>query len=156
MRKAVKKNKFSVTVDPLYNSALVAKLINYVMVDGKKATAKHVVYDAFALIKQKTNKEPLEVFEEALRNAAPLLEVKSRRIGGANYQVPREVRADRRKFLGLNWIIEAAQSKKGKAMADKLAEEILLAAKGEGNAIRKRNNVHAMAEANKAFAHFSW
>lgn len=156
MRKAVKKNKFSVTVDPMYNSALVAKLINYVMVDGKKSTAKHVVYDAFALIKQKTNKEPLEIFEEALRNAAPLLEVKSRRIGGANYQVPREVRADRRKFLGLNWIIQAAQSKKGKAMADKLAEEILLAAKGEGNAIRKRNSVHAMAEANKAFAHFSW
>ena len=134
----------------------MSKFINHVMERGKKTVASGVVYAALLGVKEKSKREPLEVFDEALRNAGPLMEVRSRRIGGANYQVPREVRPERRQFLAMKWIIEAAQSKKGKPMQDKLAEEILAAAKNEGEAIKKRENVHKMAESNKAFAHFAW
>src|SRR3989344_9364689 len=124
---------------------------------GKKATARKIVYESFKDIKEKTkNPNPLEIFESALKNTGPTMEARSRRVGGANYQVPREVRPGRRQFLAMKWIIKAAQSKKGKPMQDKLAEEILAAAKNEGEAIKKRENVHKMAESNKAFAHFAW
>jgi small subunit ribosomal protein S7 len=123
---------------------------------GKKTVAQDVVYSALEVVQEKTKQEPMVIFEEALRNAGPLMEVRSRRIGGANYQVPREVREERKQFLAMKWIIEAAQNKKGKPMAQKLSEELLLAAKNEGEAIKKRENVHKMAESNKAFAHFAW
>lgn len=135
----------------------VAKLINYLMRKGKKEIARKVAYGAFELIKEKTNKtNPLEVFESALRNTAPQMEVRSRRVGGANYQVPVEVRPERREALSIKWIIAAAREKKGKPMRIKLADEIIAASKNEGDAVKKRENVHKMAEANKAFAHFAW
>ncbi len=140
-----------------YSSEKVAKLINYVMERGKKNAARSIVYGAFDLVKEKAKVEnPVEVFENAMKNTAPLMEVKSRRVGGANYQVPIEVRPERRTALSLRWIVEAARSKKGKPMHIKLAEEILSAHKNEGEAVKKRENTHKMAEANKAFAHFSW
>ena len=142
--------------DPVYKSEVVEKFVNRVMERGKKSVARGIVYDVFDKIKAEQKREPLEVFNEALSNAGPLMEVRSRRIGGANYQVPREVREERKRFLAMKWIIEAAQSKKGKPMRDKLYEELILATKNEGEAIRKRENVHRMAEANKAFAHFAW
>ena len=124
---------------------------------GKKETARKVVYGAFTAVKEKTkNDNPLEVFETALKNVTPLMEVRSRRVGGANYQVPVEVRAERRQLLSMNWIIDAARAKKGKPMSEKLADEIIAASKNEGEAVKKRENVHKMAEANKAFAHFAW
>jgi len=127
------------------------------MLDGKKDTARAVVYGAFDKIKEdEKTKEPLEIFDEALRNVEPLMEVRSRRIGGANYQVPRPVNQNRREFLAMNWIIKVARSGKGKPMRVLLANELMLAAKGEGEAVKKRENTHRMAEANKAFAHFSW
>jgi small subunit ribosomal protein S7 len=127
------------------------------MLSGKKSIAEAVVYDAFEEIKKTMKVEdPLEVYKNALRNAGPLMEIRSRRVGGANYQVPREVRPERRVFLALRWIIDAARSKKGAPMATKLANEIIAASKNEGEAIKKRENVHKMAEANKAFAHFAW
>lgn len=140
-----------------YNSVKVTQLINYVMWDGKRQTAENIVYDAFDIIKKELKTEdPIAVYEEALKNAGPLMEVRSRRVGGANYQVPREVRPERRMFLALRWIIGAARSAKGASMAKKLAKEIISASKNEGEAIKKRENVHKMAEANKAFAHFAW
>jgi len=143
--------------DSLYDSEKVTKFINYAMQEGKKVTARKVVYDAMEVIKEKTkNPNPLEVFETALKNTGPTMEVRSRRVGGANYQVPREVRPERRQLLSMKWIIDAARSKKGKPMAEKLAEEIIAAANNEGEAVRKRENTHKMAEANKAFAHFAW
>ena len=142
--------------DILYNSARVGKFINYVMWDGKKEAARKVVYGALDLIKEKTKKSPLEVFELALKNAGPLLEVRSKRIGGANYQVPREVRPERRLALSMGWIIEAARNKKGKPMDERLSEELIAASKNEGVAIKKKDDTHKMAEANKAFAHFAW
>jgi small subunit ribosomal protein S7 len=143
--------------DYLYESERVTKFINYVMEEGKKNIARKVVYQALESIKEKTkNPNPMEVFETALKNTGPTMEVRSRRVGGANYQVPREVRPERRQFLSMKWIIEAARSKKGKPMHEKLAEEIIAASNNEGDAVRKRENTHKMAEANKAFAHFAW
>ena len=141
--------------DIIFNSDKLAKLINYVMWSGKKETARKVVYDAFEIIKEKAKTDnPLEVFELALKNASPLMEVRSRRIGGANYQVPREVRPERRQSLAIRWIVGAARSGKGKPMADRLADELINASKGEGVAVKKRDDTHKMAEANKAFSHF--
>jgi small subunit ribosomal protein S7 len=151
------KNRNIAKPDVKFNSQKVEKFINYVMNEGKKNTARKIVYTAFDLIKEKAKVEdPMEVFETALKNAGPTMEVRSRRVGGANYQVPREVRPERRAYLSMKWIIDAAKAKKGKPMAEKLSEEILMASKNEGEAIRKRENVHKMAEANKAFAHFAW
>lgn len=143
--------------DSKYQSAKVGKFINYVMESGKKAVARDVVYNCLEAIKEKAKVEnPLEVFESALKNTAPAMEVRSRRVGGANYQVPKEVRPERRQALSMKWIIEAARSKKGQPIHLKLADEIILASKNEGEAVKKRENVHKMAEANKAFAHFAW
>jgi len=151
------KNKHEILPDYSYDSLKVSKLINYVMEEGKKNTARTVVYDALKLVKDKAKVEnPIEVFEMALKNTSPLMEVRSRRIGGANYQVPREVRPERRQALSMKWIVLAARSKKGQPMAEKLADEIVMASKNEGEAVKKRENTHKMAEANKAFAHFAW
>lgn len=156
MRRKVK-NRNMPQPDAVYNSVKLAKFINSIMWDGKKETARAVVYGAFDLIKEKTgNPNPLEVFDLALKNAGPLTEVRSRRIGGANYQVPREVRPERRLALAARWIIGAARGVKGKPMAIKLADELIAASKNEGSAIKKREDTHKMAEANKAFAHFAW
>lgn len=143
--------------DLVYGSARVEKLINYVMDSGKKNVARKIVYGALDIIKEKKKDvEVLEVLELALKNTGPLMEIRSRRVGGANYQVPREVRPERRFSLAVRWIIGAAKSKKGRPMHQKLAEELLQAANNEGEAVKKRENVHKMAEANKAFAHFAW
>lgn len=149
-------SKREILPDPKYANPIVAKLINYIMWDGKKSTARSVVYDAFDIVSKKTKKEPLDVFDEAIKNTSPLLEVKSRRIGGANYQVPRQVRGNRRLTLSLRWMIQAARSGKGEDMAKKLATEIMQAAENTGSAVRKKETTHRMAQANKAFAHFSW
>ena len=145
-----------VSPDLRHSSTKVAKLINYIMSEGEKETARRVVYGAFEVIREKTKLDPLEVFEAALKNASPLMEVRSRRIGGANYQVPREVRPERRFMLALRWIIEASRSKKGAPMRQKLADELIAASKNEGTAIKKKEDTHRMAESNKAFAHFTW
>ncbi len=151
------KAKPKITPDSVYDSEKVAKFINYVMQEGKKVTARSVVYRALDKIKEDTkNPTPLEVFETALKNTGPTMEVRSRRVGGANYQIPREVRPERRQYLSMKWIVDAARGKKGKPMHEKLAEEIILASNNEGDAIKKRENTHKMAEANKAFAHFAW
>ena len=151
------KAKPKIQPDYLYESEKVTKFVNYVMEEGKKNTARKVVYGALDMIKEKTKTEnPLEIFEVALKNTGPTMEVRSRRVGGANYQVPREVRPERRTFLSMKWIIDAARAKKGKPMHEKLAEEIIAASNNEGEAVRKRENTHKMAEANKAFAHFAW
>ena len=151
------KAKPKIQPDYLYESEKVTKFVNYVMQEGKKATARKVVYAALDEIKEKSkNPNPLEIFELALKNTGPTMEVRSRRVGGANYQIPREVRPERRIFLSMKWIIDAARAKKGKAMHEKLAEEIIAASNNEGDAVRKRENTHKMAEANKAFAHFAW
>ena len=156
MRRPVK-NRNIRKPDLMYKSLEVSTLVNYVMYSGEKAIAQAVVYDAFEEIKKSLKVEdPMETYKNALRNAGPLMEIRSRRVGGANYQVPREVRPERRTFLALRWIIDAARSKKGAPMAKKLADEIIAASKNEGEAIKKRENVHKMAEANKAFAHFAW
>ncbi len=141
--------------DVVHGRVELGRFINYVMKDGKKSTAEKLVYSAFDKIKTITKEEPMVVFERALENTMPLLEVASKRVGGANYQVPREVRPERRFILALRWIIGAARAKKGKGMADKLAEEIIAASKNEGNAIKKKLDMHRMAEANRAFAHFA-
>ncbi|MBX4195834.1 30S ribosomal protein S7 [Candidatus Parcubacteria bacterium] len=151
------KAKPKITPDSVYDSEKVAKFINYVMLEGKKTTARGVVYRAMEEIKTKEkNPNPLEIFEAALKNTGPTMEVRSRRVGGANYQIPREVRPERRQYLSMKWIVDAARNKKGKPMHEKLAEEIIAASKNEGDAIKKRENTHKMAEANKAFAHFAW
>lgn len=156
MRRKVK-NRNIPGEDLVYKSEKVSKLINYVMERGKKNTARTIVYDAFDIVKEKKKDLlPLEVFELALKNTGPLMEIRSRRVGGANYQVPHEVRPDRRLALSMRWIIGAAKSKKGRPMHEKLADEILSASNNEGEAVKKRENVHKMAEANKAFAHFAW
>ena len=142
--------------DQVYNNMLVAKLINLLMRKGKKTIAKKIVYQALERLGEKTKQEPVEVFEKAIDNAGPLLEIKPKRVGGATYQVPREVKGDRRTTLALRWIIGAAKGKKGKPMNEKLSEEIMLAYKNEGSAIKKKEDTHRMAEANRAFAHFSW
>jgi len=155
MAKGKKIKRRELGPDPIYNSALVTKLINYVMRQGKKSIARKIVYQAFEIIKEKTSQDPVEILEKALRNAGPILEVRPKRIGGATYQVPMEVKPHRRIALGLRWIIEAARSRKGKPMYEKLAEELINAANNEGAAVKKKENVHRMAEANKAFAHFA-
>jgi small subunit ribosomal protein S7 len=156
MRRRIK-NKHPLKPESTYDSVKVAKLVNYVMDSGKKATARKVVYDCFEIIKEMTKTEnPVEVFETALKNTMPAMEVRARRVGGANYQVPREVRPERQRALSMKWIVLAARSKKGKPMAEKLATEIIAASKNEGEAVKKRENTHKMAEANKAFAHFAW
>ena len=142
--------------DPIYNSVLVSKFINQIMERGKKSVSRKIVYDALSIIKEKTKKDPLEVFEQALENAAPLLEVKPKRVGGATYQVPREVKGERRVALAMRWIIAASRGKKGKPMKEKLAEELMLTLNNEGSAIKKKEDMHRMAEANRAFAHFAW
>ncbi len=153
-----KKGNYKREIEPDYRYAnpVLAKFINSVMKDGKKTVAEKIVYTALDQVKEETKQDPMEMFDAALRNVTPLVELKSRRIGGANYQVPREVRGERRMALAFRWLIGAARSKKGKPMAAKLAEEIILATKNEGAAIKKKQDVHRMAEANKAFAHFSW
>ncbi len=153
MRRPVK-NRNIPTVDSKYHSIVVTKLINYVMERGKKDTARKVVYDAFDLMQKEG--DPLALFQTAIANVQPNLEVRSRRVGGANYQVPTPVRPERQLALALRWMRDAARAKKGQPMAQKLAAEILAASKGEGEAMAKRENMHRMAEANKAFAHFAW
>ena len=143
--------------DITYQSLKLAKFTNYIMDSGKKTIARKIVADCMIAIKEKAKVEnPVEVFEAALRNTAPAMEVRSRRVGGANYQVPREVRPERKSALSMKWIIEAARGKQGAPIATKLADEIIAASKNEGEAVKKRENVHKMAEANKAFAHFAW
>ena len=142
--------------DLKYGNVAVGRFINYLMQDGKKSTAERIMYDTFDIIQKEAKAEPVKVLEQALENAAPAVEVVSKRVGGANYQVPREVRLDRKFVLASRWIIQAARGKKGKPMASKLAEEILAAAKNEGLAIKKKQDTHRMAEANRAFAHFTW
>lgn len=150
-------NRNQVIADKVYNSEKLARFINYVMLDGKRITAQKVVYKTLEVIKEKTgNPNPLEVFDMALKNASPVMEVRSRRVGGANYQVPREVRAERRLQLAMRWIITAARDKKGVSMDKALSDELLAAYNNEGFAIKKRDDTHKMAEANKAFAHFAW
>jgi small subunit ribosomal protein S7 len=156
MRRPLKK-KPVIKPDVKYSSVKVEKFINHVMEEGKKEIARKIVYKAFDEIKKSEKVEnPLEIFDAALKNAAPVMEVRSRRVGGANYQVPREVRPERRLFLAMTWIKGAAYSKKGVPMHKKLANELVLASKGEGEAVKKKENTHKMAEANKAFAHFAW
>ena len=148
--------KREILPDPKYGNILVAKFINYVMKKGKKTVAQKIVYECFGEIEKKLKQDPLAVFDAAVKNVGPYLEVKSRRIGGATYQVPREVRGERKMALAFRWILDAARSKKGKPMRQKLAEELIAAFKNEGAAVKKKMDTHRMAEANKAFAHFSW
>ena len=156
MRRKLKTKK-GLKPDHKYKSEKVAKLINYIMYDGKKSTAERIVYNTLEAIKEKAKvKNPVEILELALTNTAPNMEVKSKRVGGANYQVPMEVRPERRAALSMKWIIDAARSKKGSPIAERLSAEILAASKNEGEAVKKRENTHKMAEANKAFAHFAW
>jgi small subunit ribosomal protein S7 len=156
MRRPVK-NRNIVGPDMKYNSVRVEKFINSVMWDGKKSTARKVVYDALEIIKEKEKIEnPVELFDTAIRNVGPQMEIRSRRVGGANYQVPREVRPERKQALAFRWILLAARGSKGKPMAQKLATELIAASKNEGSAVKKREDTHRMAEANKAFAHFAW
>jgi small subunit ribosomal protein S7 len=148
--------KREVMPDPIYDDVIVTKLINGIMLDGKKGIAQNIVYDAFDYIKEKTEEDALEVFYRAMNNIMPVLEVKSRRIGGANYQVPIEVRADRRDTLGLRWLVKYSRARGEKTMVERLAKEILDASNGVGSSVRKREDTHKMAEANKAFAHYRW
>ena len=148
--------KRDVLPDPLYNSKLVTKLINNIMLDGKKGVAQKIVYEAFDIIKDKTGEDPLSVFEKAMENIMPVLEVKARRVGGATYQVPIEVRPDRRQTLGLRWLTTYSRARSERTMKERLAAEILDALNGNGGAAKKCDDTHKMAEANKAFAHFRW
>ncbi|MCH4056460.1 30S ribosomal protein S7 [Lapidilactobacillus gannanensis] len=148
--------KRDVLPDPVYNSKLVSRLINRLMVDGKRGTASTILYDAFDIVKEKTNKEPLEVFEEAMKNVMPVLEVKARRIGGSNYQVPIEVRPERRTTLGLRWLVSYARLRNEHTMDERLANEIMDAANNTGASVKKREDTHKMADANRAFAHYRW
>ena len=152
-RRAVKRD---VLPDALYNSKLVTKLINQVMIDGKKGTAEKIVYEAFDIVKEKTGQDAIEVFTKAMDNLRPALEVKSRRVGGANYQVPVEVKPDRARALSLRWLINYSRLRGGHSMAENLANEIIDASEGTGAAVKKREDTHRMAEANKAFAHYRW
>jgi len=148
--------KRDVLPDPIYNSKLITRLINKMMIDGKRGKSQKILYSAFDIIRERSGKEPLEVFEQALKNIMPVLEVKARRVGGANYQVPIEVRADRRTTLGLRWLVNYSRLRGEKTMEERLANEILDAANNTGAAVKKREDTHKMAEANKAFAHYRW
>ena len=152
-RRAVKRD---VLADPIYNSKLVTKLVNRIMLDGKKGVAEKILYEAFDIVKDKTKEDPVSVFEKALENIKPQLEVKSKRVGGSNYQVPVEVSATRSQTLGLRWLVNYARLRNGHTMAQNLADEIIDASNGTGNAVKKREDTHRMAEANKAFAHYRW
>lgn len=148
--------KRDVLPDPLYNDKVVSKLINNIMLDGKKGVAEKIIYEAFEIIRNKTGKDPLEVFEAAMNNIMPVLEVKARRIGGATYQVPIEVRADRRQALGMRWLVDYSRKRGERTMKERLAGEIMDAANNVGSSVKKREDTHKMAEANKAFAHYRW
>ena len=148
--------KREVLPDPIYGSVTVAKLINSIMVDGKKGVAQSIVYDAFDMMKKTTGSEPLEVFEKAMNNIMPQVEVKARRVGGANYQVPIEVRVERRQTLGLRWLTKYTRNRGEKTMAERLAKELMDAANGTGGSVKKKEDTHKMAEANRAFAHYRW
>ena len=152
-KRAVKRD---VLPDPIYSSKVVTKLINQIMQDGKKGTAERILYEAFDIIKEKTGEEPIEVYSKALENVKPLLEIKSRRVGGSNVQVPIEVTDERSQALALRWIVNYAKTRNGKGMAINLANELMDAANGVGGAVKKRDDTHKMAEANKAFAHYRW
>lgn len=152
-RRATKRD---VLADPIYNSKVVTKLVNHIMKDGKKGTAQNIIYDAFDIIKEKTGEDAMVVFNKAMDNIKPALEVKSRRVGGSNYQVPIEISDDRSQALALRWLVNYAKLRNGKGMAVNLANEIMDAAKGVGGAVKKREDTHKMAEANKAFAHYRW
>jgi small subunit ribosomal protein S7 len=145
-----------VLADPIYNSKLVTRLINNIMIDGKKGVAQKIVYSAFDIIKEKTGKDPLEVFEQAMENIMPALEVKARRVGGATYQVPIEVRPERRQTLGLRWLTKYSRERSERTMCERLAAEIIDATNNLGGSVKKREDTHKMAEANKAFAHYRW
>ena len=152
-RQAIKRD---VLADPIYNSKMITKLINGIMLDGKKGTAQKILYSALDIVKEKTGKDPLEVLNSAFENIRPALEIKSRRIGGSNYSVPMEVREDRANALTLRWLIQYAKNRTGKGMAENLAAEIIDASNGVGGAVKKREDTHKMAEANKAYAHYRW
>ncbi|MEF9970408.1 MAG: 30S ribosomal protein S7 [Ruthenibacterium sp.] len=148
--------KRDVLADPLYHSKMVTRLINSIMYDGKKGVAQKIVYDAFDIVKEKTGNDPLESFEKALENIMPMLEVKARRVGGSTYQVPQEVRPERRETLGLRWITTYSRNRSERTMRERLAGEIMDAVNGNGNAVKKREDMHKMADANKAFAHYRY
>ncbi|BAE82256.1 SSU ribosomal protein S7P [Desulfitobacterium sp. LBE] len=148
--------KREILPDPIYKNRVLTKFINQIMLDGKKGTAESICYNAFELIQEKTGKDPIEVFETALKNVMPVLEVKARRVGGANYQVPIEVRADRRQTLGLRWLVGYARKRSEKTMEERIAGELMDAANNTGGSIKKKEDTHKMAEANKAFAHYRW
>jgi len=148
--------KRDVLADPIYNDKTVTKLVNKIMLSGKKGVAQRICYDAFDIIKEKTSKEPLEVFEQAMNNIMPVLEVKARRVGGATYQVPMEVRPERRQSLGLRWLVDYSRKRGERTMKERLAGEILDASNGLGGSFKKKEDTHKMAEANKAFAHYRW
>jgi small subunit ribosomal protein S7 len=153
------KNTFKrrpIAPDPVYNDIMVAKFINQLMTCGKKTVAQKIMYDCFEIVKDRTKQEPLDIFRLAIQNVSPMLEVKPKRVGGATYQVPMEVRGGRKLSLAMKWIIDASRSKKGKAMREKLADELMEAADNKGVSVRKKENAHKMAEANRAFAHFAW
>ena len=152
-KRAVKRD---VLPDAIYNSKIVTKLINQIMIDGKRGIAQNIIYDAFEMIKNKTNEDPMVVFEKAMKNIRPALEVKSRRVGGSNYQVPVEVKPERAQALAFRWLAQYARLRSGKSMAEKLANEIIDASNGIGASVKKKDDTHKMAEANKAFAHYKW
>ena len=152
-RRATKRD---VLADPIYNSKVVTKLVNHIMKDGKKGTAQNIIYDAFDIVKEKTGEEAMVVFEKAMNNIKPALEVKSRRVGGANYQVPVEVKPDRAQALAFRWLAQYARLRNGHSMAENLANEIIDASNGTGASVKKKEDTHKMAEANKAFAHYQW
>ena len=152
-RRATKRD---VLADPIYNSKVVTKLVNHIMKDGKKGTAQNIIYDAFDIVKEKTGEEAMVVFEKAMNNIKPALEVKSRRVGGANYQVPVEVKPDRAQSLAFRWLAQYARLRNGHSMAENLANEIIDASNGTGASVKKKEDTHKMAEANKAFAHYRW
>jgi len=148
--------KRDVLPDPIYNSKLVTRLVNRIMIDGKKGVAQSILYEAFNIVRERTGKDPMEVFEQALKNIMPVLEVKARRVGGSNYQVPVEVKPERRTSLGLRWLVNYARTRGEKTMEERLALEIIDASNNTGAAVKKREDTHKMAEANKAFAHYRW
>lgn len=152
-RRAVKRD---VLADPIYNSKVVTKLVNHIMKDGKKGTAQKIIYDAFDIVKEKTGEDPMVVFNKAMENIKPNLEVKSRRVGGANYQVPVEVKPERAQALAFRWLAQYARLRGGHSMAENLANEIIDASNGTGASVKKKDDTHKMAEANKAFAHYRW
>jgi len=156
MATGLKFKKKIIMPDSLYNDIIVAKFINQIMLDGKKTIAQKIVYGSFDVIEEQTKKKPLDVFRLAIQNVSPVLEVKPKRVGGATYQVPMEVKGNRKLSLAMKWIITSSRSKKGKAMKFKLAEELIEASENRGNSVKKKENVHKMAEANRAFAHFAW